>query len=585
MARALESSNEVQKDLKHQLECAQSECILLMKEKESRNSNDSAMQVQLQELLDGKQVLEKTFEKLQEREKEQRDLVQIREKEIHDLEMQLSGAFENNENCLQQLTTVKAELEKETLKNQQLNVNWNNLLLDKENITTEKNNLLHELQKLQEALKDQKKLREKAEKQIENLKKTNTCLSSELECLKEEMTKNNEETKNKLDETGENVRNIENELSKKEKQLKTSESKINSLKKQIETKVKIVEELQQENKVLRKKVTTESKQTSITEGKVIKLQLELENTNKLHKEAIDSYKNETEIAKAAEAELRKKALQMANALDIKLEAMKLVADEAVKIQKETDIRCQHKIAEMVALMEKHKHQYDKTVEEKDTELEYYKTKEQELTSAIELLQREFSCKKNELSSLQEQLKIEIEEKKTQTYILETPKTSLKSPPLHSKNSASQNYISTNVNKLEYTEKSSWTPAKIYTVKTPPKSKLQRESINLHLEEGKKKKRKVILEMDTRSDSSENNDLLTLVSKEEMFKQVYKDPPVSHVMTPNVMTPKKNQTPSTLKTPGSSVNLASVRKMQEAGWSAISKMDRRNKMKEAGKLFS
>ncbi|XP_042317989.1 synaptonemal complex protein 1 isoform X2 [Sceloporus undulatus] len=594
MARALESSNEVQKDLKHQLECAQSECILLMKEKESRNSNDSIMKVQLQELLDGKQVLEKTFEKLQKREKEQRDIVQIREKEIHDLEMQLSGAYENNENCLQQLRTVKAELEKETLKNKQLNMDWDNLLMDKENITTENNNLLNELRKLQEALKDQKKMRENAEKQTENLKKTNNHLSSELECLKEEMKKNNEEAKNKLDETGENVRNIENELSKKEKQLKASESKINSLKKQFENKVKTVEELQQENKILRKKVTTESKQSSINEGKVIKLQLELENTNKLHKEAIDSYKNETEIAKAAEAELHKK-----------LEAMKLVADEAVKIQKETDIRCQHKITEMVALMEKHKRQYDKTVEEKDTELEYYKTKEQELTSAIELLERELSCKKNELSSLQEQLKIEIEEKEhlakernkddiskkekmhknTQTHILETPKTNLKSPPLHSKNNASQNYIATNVNKMEYTEKASWTPAKIYTVRTPPKSKLQRESTNLHSEEGKKKKRKVILEMDTRSDSSENNDLLSLVSKEEKFKQLYKDPPVPHVMTPNVMTPKKNQTPSTLKTPGSSVNLASVRKMQEAGWSAISKMDRRNKMKEAGKLFS
>lgn len=35
------------------------------------------------------------------------------QKEIHDLEMQLSDEFENKQNCFQQLATLKAELEKE----------------------------------------------------------------------------------------------------------------------------------------------------------------------------------------------------------------------------------------------------------------------------------------------------------------------------------------------------------------------------------------------------------------------------------------------------------------------------------------
>lgn len=34
--------------------------------------------------------------------------------------------------------------------------------------------------------------------------------------------------------------------------------------------------------------------------------------------------------------------------------MKLLADEATITQREMDIRCQHKITEMMALMEKHK---------------------------------------------------------------------------------------------------------------------------------------------------------------------------------------------------------------------------------------
>ncbi|XP_072853240.2 synaptonemal complex protein 1 isoform X1 [Pogona vitticeps] len=593
MAKALGSSINVEKDLKHQLECAQSECMLLLKEKEARKSDDTIIQVQVKELLDGKHILEKTIEKLQESEKQLKDTLQIKDKEIHHLEIQLSGAFENKEDCIQQLTAMKTELEKEISKNEQLHLDWNKVLLDKEQIIQEKNNIVNEFRKLQEDIKDKSEMGEEAEKQIENLKETNTDLRNELECLKEKMKSKDEETTYKLEESKENVRNIENEISKKEKQLKTLENKINSLKKQIETKSKIVEDLQQENKVLRKKIAAESKQTSITEGKVNNLQLELENINKLHNETVDNYKKETEMARAAEENLLKE-----------LEAMKLVADEAVKMQKEIDIRCQHKITEMVALMEKHKRQYDKTVEEKDTELECFRTKQQVLSSTIGSLEKDLSSKKNECFSLQEQLrtvreekeslakeaekshlyKTEKKHKKTQTSFLETPKdSSLVSLSVTSKKNTPQNFTPVNMNKLEQIKKSSWTPAKTYTVKTPPKSKFLRESTSLLTEERRKKKRKVILEMDSRSDSSENNDLLSIVSEEEMFKQLYKDhPQTSHL---SIMTPKKVQTPSTLKTPGSSVKLAAIRKMQEAGWTALSKMDRRKKMKEAEKLFS
>ncbi|RMB89186.1 hypothetical protein DUI87_34448 [Hirundo rustica rustica] len=112
---------------------------------------------------------------------------------------------------------------------------------------------------------------------------------NELESLKEKMAKTSEEIKSKLDEREEN------------------------------------------NKVLKKKITAESKKTSLFEGKV--------------------------------------------------EKMKLLYDEATMIQRETDIRCQHKITEMVALMEKHKNEYDKMVEEKDAELKVYKIRQQKQLSS------------------------------------------------------------------------------------------------------------------------------------------------------------------------------------------------------------
>ncbi|XP_039909609.1 synaptonemal complex protein 1-like isoform X5 [Hirundo rustica] len=281
----------------------------------------------------------------------------------------------------------------------------------------------------------------------------NLALRNELESLKEKMAKTSEEIKSKLDEREENMKN---------------------LKKQVENKTKCIEELQQENKVLKKKITAESKKTSLYEGKV--------------------------------------------------EKMKLLYDEATMIQRETDIRCQHKITEMVALMEKHK-------------------------------ENELSCLKSELSSLKEQLKAEIEEK--ENLIKE-----------HSRNRSPES------------EKKH----KTYVIKTPPTDRLQSgRSTNLPSEQSTRKKQKVLLQLDSHSDSSEHTDLLSIVSEEEMFKKLYKDYPQASQLHPTA--PKKTPAPSNVKSPGSALKLKTMRRMRDAGWTTVSKMDRKRKMKEVVKFFA
>ncbi|KAL2295103.1 hypothetical protein Nmel_018254 [Mimus melanotis] len=111
---------------------------------------------------------------------------------------------------------------------------------------------------------------------------------NELESLKEKMAKTGEEIQSKLDEKEENVNNLKKQMENKTKCLSCSRRCVEILK----------------NKVLKKKITAESKKNSIYEGKV--------------------------------------------------EKMRLLYEEVTVIQRETDIRCQHKITEMVALMEKHK---------------------------------------------------------------------------------------------------------------------------------------------------------------------------------------------------------------------------------------
>ncbi|RMB89185.1 hypothetical protein DUI87_34447 [Hirundo rustica rustica] len=179
-----------------------------------------------------------------------------------------------------------------------------------------------------------------------------------------------------------------------------------NLKKQVENKTKCIEELQQENKVLKKKITAESKKPSLYEGKVNKLQLEIENMNKQHKEAVDIYQKDIETRKVNE-----------NKLHEEVEKMKLLYDEATMIQRETDTRCQHKITEMVALMEKHKNEYDKMVEEKDAELKIYKIRQQKQLSserALENLIKEHSRNRSPESEKKHKIDCKVEE--AQTYL-------------------------------------------------------------------------------------------------------------------------------------------------------------------------
>ncbi|XP_057356481.1 synaptonemal complex protein 1 isoform X1 [Manis pentadactyla] len=489
-----------------------------------------------QKLLDEKKHFEKIAEELKGTEQELTGLLQTREKKVHDLEIQLTAVGTSEQHYSKQVKELKTELENE---------------------------------------------------------------KNELESVREELKQTGDEVKYKLHESEENARSIECEVLKKDKQMKVLENKCNNLKKQIENKSKCIEELQQENKALKKKGTAESKQLNLYEIKVCKLELELEGAKQKFKEMTDSYQKVIEDKKISEENLLEE-----------VEKAKVISDEAVKLQKEIDIRCQHKIAEMVALMEKHKHQYDKIVEERDSELGLYKSKEQEQSSMKASLETELSNLKTELLSVKKQLEIERkekeilkreaketivtlkekEDKKTQT--LETPETQywkFDSKAALPQN-VSQNFISADHGKskdkrdyLQTSAKSTLsTPLpKVYTVKTPTKLKIQqRENKNTTIEESNKK-RKMVFEFDINSDSSETTDLLSMVSEEETLTKLYKknNPSTAHLC---VRTPKK--TPSSLTTPGSTLKSGAVRKMREDYWALVAKKDRKKKLKEAEKLF-
>ncbi|XP_035108431.3 synaptonemal complex protein 1 isoform X2 [Callithrix jacchus] len=530
------------------------EMIKLTKNKEVELEELKNILGEKEKLLYEKEQFEKIAEELKETEQELIGLLQTREKDVHNLETQLTAITTSEQYYSKQVTDLKTELENEKRKNTELTSRCNKLSLENKKLAQEISDMIPELKKQQEDINNSKKQEERMLKQIENLEGTETRLRNELEYVREELKQKRDEVKCKLDKSEENR---------------------NNLRKQIENKNKRIEELQQENKALKKKGTAESKQLNVYEIKVNTLQLELESAKQKFQEMTDSYQKEIEDKKISEENLLGE-----------VKKAKAIADEAVKLQKEIDIRCQHKIAEMVALMEKHKHQYDKIIEERDSELGLYKSKEQEqmsLRASLEKLKRE--AEENTFT-----LK-EKKDKKTQTYLLETPeiyqKFDSKAVPSQT---ISRNFTSVDHGKSKDKRDYLWTSArstlstplpKAYTVKTPTKLKLQqRENLNIPSEESNKK-RKMAFEFDVNSDSSETTDLLSMVSEEETLESLHGNSnlPASHLC---VRTPKK--TPSSLTTPGSTLKCGAIRKMREDRWAVIAKLDRKKKLKEAEKLF-
>uniref|UniRef100_A0A8D1MLD8 Synaptonemal complex protein 1 n=1 Tax=Sus scrofa TaxID=9823 RepID=A0A8D1MLD8_PIG len=554
----LEKSEDELKVLTMELQkkaCELEEMTKLKNNKEVELEEMKEILAEKQKLLDERKQFEKISEELRQAEQELTGLLQTREKKIHDLEIQLAAIATSEQHYSKQVKELKTELENEKFKNAELTVSCNKLSQEKKELAQEASDMALEIKKHQEDIKNSRKQEERMLKQIENLEETETQLRNELESVKEELKQKGDEVKCKLDKSEENC---------------------NSLRKQIENKSKFIEELQQENKAFKKKNTADSKQLNVYEIKVSKLELELESTKQKFKEMTDIYQKEIEDKKLSEENLLGE-----------VDKAKVIADEAVKLQKEIDIRCQHKIAEMVALMEKHKHQYDKIVEERDSELGLYKSREQEQSSiktSLEKLKREA---KENIVTLKGK-----KDKKTQTSLVETPETGYwkfdsKAAPSQNR---SRNFSSARHGKSKDNGDYLWTSAKntlstplpkAYTVKTPTKSQIQqRENKNVPMEESNKK-RKMVFEFDINSDSSETTDLLSMVSEEDTLKKLYKNnnPPISHLC---VRTPKK--TPSSLTTPGSTLKFGAMRKMREDRWAVIAKMDRKQKLKEAEKLF-
>ncbi|XP_038676775.1 synaptonemal complex protein 1 isoform X4 [Scyliorhinus canicula] len=551
----------------------------------------------------------KYFEDLESAKKIQNDL----HRAISEMEGQIINSRSKERECFERMNSLTAGIEEERKRHENLSSDCNILLAEKETFSHDLHARNAEIEDLQKKLEIFEHKEGSAIEELKVLKKQNNQLKEEIKALEKTLKQQDEVADSKLEEKEECSKNLQNEVKKKDKLMKTMENKLNSMKKQLENKNKSSEELNQESKSLKKKFMEETKQCSVYKTEIEQLNLELSSLNKQSKDTIQNLQKKVEEGKLDNEKLTEE-----------VKTLKLTTEAALQTQKETEIMCQNKIAEMVTLMEKHKHQYDKMVDEKDAELKCWKEKELKINLSKKPLEIELSSVKDALSIIKQELKKVTEEKEVlvrQTKAMKDTNKSLKDE-LKKKmesnsvlktlnNTASNREVpSTPMRKncLMAASKSAelpkqpgsiiqsihtWTPAEkariapnhqTYTIRTPPfiQNKILKGTMKAPCGEVLQKKRKVVLDLDAQSDSSEHSDLLSMIPESEMFRELYKGNSEAAYLFGKSQ--QQVTSPAKPKTYGSVLKLAAVKKMRAAGWEAVAKESRKKRMKTAEEIF-
>ncbi|XP_063767789.1 synaptonemal complex protein 1 isoform X1 [Eleginops maclovinus] len=525
-------------------------------------------------------------------EKAQKDLEEkstVTEIKVLELEGQLLTEGKKNKEHTFQMVQLRQDLHQHEDKYRELLANFNELQSEKTVIQLQVESGSSSVKAIEENMKVSEKKAVKLTKQIQRLEEENRGLREEVKSIKSKSQEKCQETETLQKKSEENYKHLEEETAEKDKQIKSAETKLRSLRKKFEIKLKAQEEYQKEINIL---------------------QEEAENLKALNQENRRKLLQEFESKSTLAAELQNE-----------VQKLKSTAAEAVKNKEDTELKCQHQIADMVALMEKHKSQYDRMVEEKDAELEETKKKEMQAVAHLKSLDLELSKHKTDNDLLKQQLKTGTAQKeKLQKDLadLKNEMSSMKMTPLTeagNKQAPGLNHTqetpresSSKRNTFDFT-KSRRTPSfsndegssaimkkaestrtscgttpktqesrnedlktprsftnrlggtskiKSYRIRTPPSSEKA---------SGWEKSILVLSDKSDSSDSSDKHDLLTFAS----------------TSIPSVVAPlrkvnifKKIQSPLTQKSPGNSLKLAAMKRMRDAGWTAVTGWDKKKK---------
>ncbi|XP_048111831.1 synaptonemal complex protein 1 isoform X2 [Alosa alosa] len=614
--------------LEEQIETNETQILELTKEVEKINGEILQLQSKVTIMSDEREDLEKTLETAMNEQKTLREITQQMETKLQDSEEQLSVAQRKEVESEKEIERLKKDTEKHEEECKKLTENMNQLMIQKNTIQQQVKGSTSETKALEGLLKESKVNEEKSKNEIVRLEEEKQELKAELKVLHtkiEEQHQQTEELKEKLDACS---KTSQNEATKKDKQVKALELKLGTLKTKLENKTKAHDDIQKEKGLL-KQISTNNEEKTQLEKEITQFKEEAQRVQRCHEE-----------------ELRRVSSDLTAKSGSEVKKLKQAAAEALKSKEDTEIKCQHKISDMVALMDKHKNQYDNMVKEKDSELEERMKKAIEISASKTSLELELSQLQIQNGHIKQQLDNEKKEMARLTQEVKELKTALKSQKNDHKQieenlekditnlkkqmkslkkdkhqvipEISAPELSRKVQrglatpKVSTSKRSAFsttemendpffaTPSRHATIKvfetpqtnvkdvlqTPSRTSGSKigttpriKSFRIRTPPSSEKSvpwQKNTLELDPKSDSSEATDLLGF----EHATPSHFSAPLKKTLALDIKTPS----PAIQKSPGAALKLAAMKRMRDAGWTAVANLDRKKK-RETEKIFA
>ncbi|KAM9408167.1 synaptonemal complex protein 1 [Pholidichthys leucotaenia] len=517
----------------------------------------------------------------------------LTESQMKELEGQLFAEMTKNKESAFEMEQLRKDIMQHNLKYEELLSNFNELQSEKIAIQQHLENGFSNVKAVEANMKMSEEKAAKLKKEIQRLEEDNLCLQEELKSNKTQIVKTSQEAEVLQKKMKENWEHLDKEIGEKEKWIKAVEIKLCSLRKKFEIKFRVQDEYRKENKMLKKQLAKEIAKASELENMGKNLNKESENFKNLkeeeHRKLLKELDSKSTFAAELENEVKK---------------LRITTAESIKNKEDTELKCQQKIGDMVTLMEKHKSQYDRMVEAKDAVLEENRKKEMEAVSQAKSLELDLSKQKTENDQLKKMLKTETTEKenlqkeladlKREMSVVNTSQSSqaknkqstdskyktercADTPERGAVKSSAFDFFRSKMTPSfskdhHFNSEDMKTPGSItrrvggtskiksYRIRTPPSD----EKIG---QWGKS-----TIELDPKSDSDDQNDLFAFASGPSFSGPQNK---LSIV--------KKIYSPAVHKSPGNSLKAAAVKRMRDAGWTAVTGCDKKKKTLE--KIFA
>ncbi|XP_061688901.1 synaptonemal complex protein 1 [Syngnathoides biaculeatus] len=522
----------------------------------------------------------------------------ITESKVHELEEKLSSEMKKTKECSVEIAQLKTELAQQEVRHKDLLSNLNKVHCEKTAVEQQFERMSSNMEVITTNMKVSEDQVVTLTKGTQKLEEENQRLRAEVHTMRSLTPKQCEEIKMFQNKMEDNFEILQEKILQTEGQLEAAEAKCSYLVKKIRSHRK-AREYEKEIKKYKTEMAKHLAKYSHLENKMSRLNEESQNQKRQLEEKQQKLLDDLQAKSSFAAEL-----------DIKMQELRLTAAEAVKSREDAELKCQNKTADMVALMEKHKSQYDRVVKEKDAELDERKESEAEAVGARKSLEMEVSKLKTENNQLKKELMTEKDNFQKESSHLKEELSSLKLSRLSQEKNTMASTVnmkdkgrgtdtprswSSKLNVFDFSKESDFGSIVMSGEKTPKKKELHHEDIASPGSgtkwAGRTEKIKTyrirtppsaekpgswvrrVMELEPKPDSSDPNNISTV-----------KNAPASHLSIPNSKCNPLKKSPASAKSPGTSLKSAAIKRMRDAGWIAVFGSEQK-KRKTRAKIFS